>query len=225
MQGDASKVVMLKDLIVLTFDIVIKTTKGALFCKHFKRKEVAIVSANAKLTKSMSIDKAQGLLGHANEEATRLMASRLGWHIRVGKMKPCEHCAVAKAKQKNVNKDASAKKAERPNERWSHDIATINPPKKSDLIMARPNWHILVDNYTGTKFSAFCPRKNNIAEPMCERLQQVNYLRQDNAGGEIKIQVRCKNADWKLPVEIEYIAKDTSQQNSMSETYFTTMAA
>ena len=108
---------MSKRSMVLTFDIIIKTTKADLCCTYLKRKEVAIASANAKLTKSMSIDKAHRLLGHANEEVTRAMALRLGWHIRIGKMKPCEHCAIAKAEQKNVNKDAFAKKAERSNER------------------------------------------------------------------------------------------------------------
>ena len=232
MQGDATKVVMSKGSMILIFDIVIKTTKGALFCARLKRKEVAVAGANAELTKSMSIDKAHRLLGHADEETTRAMASALGWHIRIGKMKPCEDCAIAKAKQKNVNKDASAKKAERPNERWSHDIATIKPPKRSGLTMRRPNWHILVDEFTGMKFSAFYPRKNDIVEPMCERLQHatgrgapVKYLRQDNAGENLKIQARCKSADWKLPVEIEYTAKDTPQQNSRAETSFTTMAA
>ena len=58
MQGDASKVVMSKRSMVLTFDIVITTTKGALVCAHLKRKEVAIIGANVKLTKSMSIGKA-----------------------------------------------------------------------------------------------------------------------------------------------------------------------
>ena len=138
-QGNVTKVVMSKRSMILTFDIVIKTTKGVLFCEHLKRKEVAVAGSNVELTKSMSIDKAHQLLGHADKEATRAMALALGWHIRIGKMKPCEHFAIAKAKQKNVNKDASAKKAERPNERWSHGIATIKPPKKSGLIMARPN--------------------------------------------------------------------------------------
>ena len=41
-------------------------------------------------------------------------------------MKPYEQCDIAKAKKKNVNKDVYAKKAEHPNERWSHNIATIN---------------------------------------------------------------------------------------------------
>jgi len=58
MQGDATKLVMSKRSMILTFDIVLKTTKGGLFCAHLKRKEVAIAGANAKLTKSMSIDTA-----------------------------------------------------------------------------------------------------------------------------------------------------------------------
>ena len=37
--SDVSKVVMSKDSIVLTFDIAVKTTRGALFCTHFKRKK------------------------------------------------------------------------------------------------------------------------------------------------------------------------------------------
>ena len=122
---------------------------------------MAIAGANTKLTKSMSIDKAHQLLGHMNEEATRAMASRLGWHISIVKMKPCKHCFTTKAKQKNVKKDASAKKAERTNERWSHNIATIKPPKKSGLTMARSNWHIIVNKYTGTKFLAFFLQKKH----------------------------------------------------------------
>ena len=146
--------VMSKGSMVLTFDIVITITKSALFCAHLKRKEAAIAGANAKLTKSMSIDKAHRPLGHPNKDAMCAMASRLGWHIRIGKMKPCDHYAIAKVKQKNVHKDASAKKAGWPNERWLHDIATIKPPKKSGLTMARTNWHILVNKSTGVKFLA-----------------------------------------------------------------------
>ena len=69
---------MSKRTLILTFDIVIKTTKGALFSVHLKRKEVTIAGANAKLTKLMSIDKAHCLLVHVNEDATRVMASCLG---------------------------------------------------------------------------------------------------------------------------------------------------
>ena len=56
----------------------------------------------------------------------------------------------------------STKKAERLNERWSHSIATIKPPKKSGLPMAHLHWHILVDKFTGVKFSAFYQQNNDI---------------------------------------------------------------
>ena len=51
MQDNASKVVILKASLGLTFDIVIKTTKGALFYAHYKRQEAAIARANAKTDK------------------------------------------------------------------------------------------------------------------------------------------------------------------------------
>ena len=51
------------------------------------------------------------------------------------------------------------------------------------------------------------------------------YLRQDNEGENLKIRARCKSVDWKLPVEIEYTAKNTPQQTSRSETSFATVAA
>ena len=51
MQGDASKVMMSKGSMILTFGIVITPIKGKLFCVYLKRKETGIAGANAKLTK------------------------------------------------------------------------------------------------------------------------------------------------------------------------------
>ena len=78
MHDDASTFVMINRSKVLTFDLAIKTTKGALFCAQFKRSSAAVAGANRELAKSMSIDNAHQLFGHANEEATQAMASRLG---------------------------------------------------------------------------------------------------------------------------------------------------
>ena len=50
--------------------------------------------------KTLSINKAHQLLGHMGEEATRLTAKALGWHITKGQMMVCECCAIGKAKQK-----------------------------------------------------------------------------------------------------------------------------
>ena len=78
MHGNASKVVTTNGSKVLTSDIVIKTTKGALFCAKFKRRGTAISGANTELAKTMNINSAHRLLGCANKEATQEMASRLG---------------------------------------------------------------------------------------------------------------------------------------------------
>ena len=78
MQGDATKVVMLKRSMILTFDLVTKTMKGALFCAQFKRKEVAIAGANAELTKSMSINKTHRLLSDADKKSNTRDGISLG---------------------------------------------------------------------------------------------------------------------------------------------------
>lgn len=53
-------------------------------------------------------------------------------------MAACKVCVIAKAKQKDTNKDASAQRATKTNERWLHDIATIVPLKKSGIKVGRP---------------------------------------------------------------------------------------
>ena len=103
-------------------------------------------------------------------------------------MMPCKHCAIAKAKQRNVNKDTSAKKVEQPNKRWSHDIATIMPLKKNGLTMACTNWHILVDEFTRMKFSAFYHRATG-------RGAAENIYDKITRGRIYKIQAHCKSAD------------------------------
>ena len=80
------------------------------------------------------------------------------------------HC---QSQTENTNKDASARKATKPNERWLHDIATIVPPKKSGITVARPQWHLLVDQYSGAKVSSFHVKKNHIVEPMCKRMHRA----------------------------------------------------
>jgi hypothetical protein len=90
------------------------------------------------------------------------MASRMGWYIYIGKMIPCKQYDITKTRQKSVNKTSSTKKAERPCERLLHNIATIKALRKSGLVVARPNWHAMVDKYTEIKVAAFFTWKNNI---------------------------------------------------------------
>ena len=94
----------------IDFGIVVDTSKGLIFaCKFIQTGKLSLASM-ADGTK-MSIDTVHSLLGHLHEDASQKVAQYLGWEISCGSMKPCEHCAKAKAKQKNVVKESKAEKA------------------------------------------------------------------------------------------------------------------
>jgi hypothetical protein len=67
---------------------------------------------------------------------------------------------------------------------------------------------------------------------MCQRIQAqtarghpVLIMRQYNAGENKKLEKRLNNADWKLPVKIEYTNANTLQQNTLVEVKFTYLAS
>jgi len=53
----------------------------------------------------------------------------------------------------------------------------------------------------------------------------ITYLRQDNAGENLKLAKRMGCADWKMKTKVEYTARGTQQQNHMAELGFTIIAA
>ena len=137
----------------------------------------------------MRIAKVHELLRHFNESSTQKTTKQLGRKINQDALKPCEHCAVAKEKQKNVHKESSGKRATDPNERWYHDIATMNSPKSSCIKVNKPVWYITVDKTTGMRMSGFCPVKGKMIKPICEwphkqkeQGKPVKIIWQDNAG-------------------------------------------
>ena len=83
---------------MIKFDIVIPTAKGAIIACRFIR-DSNINATSTETGVRMGIEKAHRLLGHGDENSTRLTAKKLGWVITPGKLKPCEHCAKAKAKE------------------------------------------------------------------------------------------------------------------------------
>ena len=115
------------------------------------------------------------------------MLLRFGWRIRIGKMMQCKRCAIAKARQKNVNKTSSDRKTERPNKRWFYDIMIIEALKKSDLAVARPKLHVIAETYTGIKVSAVFLWKNDIIETICKRLysRQMTATRWSNISSKV----------------------------------------
>ena len=75
----------------------------ALYYAH----ETEIAGADRDNDPTMTIEQAHVRLGHSSEDATRKAAKALNWTLTKGTMKPCDACAAAKAKQKNVPKTSS----------------------------------------------------------------------------------------------------------------------
>jgi hypothetical protein len=124
-KGDSTGIVVEKDSNQIAIDIVINTAKGAIFACRFIRSGVELADVGTEARTTMNISKAHGLLGHVNEESTRKTAKELGWVLTRGKLKPCLHCAKAKAKQKNVCKASETPKAEKPGERVYLDLSNV----------------------------------------------------------------------------------------------------
>ena len=93
---------------------------------------------------AITIDRAHELLGHSNERSTRSTAAHLEIEV-VGTMSRCGHCAAAKAKQSNVNKNSDHLVASRNGQKSFGDTAIVKKPKLFDVTIATPNWWMMVD--------------------------------------------------------------------------------
>ncbi len=142
----------------------------------------------------------------------------------------CESCANAKARQKNVPKISTGEKATVINGRWFHDSSTLKVHKGEKG--SSKIWDLTVDELTGIPFTGIHNKKNECIESMCQRIQAqtargypVLTMRQDNAGENKKLEKILQSADWKLPVNMEYTAANTPQQNALVEVEFIYLAA
>jgi hypothetical protein len=129
---------------VVKFDIRISTTTSCIWCGYIQRIEVpatkeliaaapvnALVAASEAPSKpiKMPIMKAHDLLGHGDQEKTKATAIVLGWTICRGGWCRCVHCAKAKAKRKNIPKNAEQEKAAKPGGRIFTDYY-VHPQAK-----------------------------------------------------------------------------------------------
>jgi hypothetical protein len=218
--GEKHKLMLKKGSDEINFDIAIPTPKGVTHATHIKR--------DAEV--NGAIQQAHDKLGHCGEDTTRRAAKELGWTLTVGTMKPCEACAVGKAKQKNVPKITKTEPLKEGENRIFLDIATVKRTKDQPKV-SKPNWRIMADGRTGLKFSDFFQTKDGMVEKTCEQFQKwksngcnVNFLSMDNAGGNVLLKQRCESKDWKFNIDHQFAARDTPQQNSLAEVGFATCA-
>ncbi len=170
LNGNTNLIYITKDEARINFDIKIPTPKGVMFVMYFKRNsEIACAGADVKA--KMSVAQAYDKLGHCSKDMIRKSAKLLGWEWLPDNMKPCEVCAAGKAKLKNVPKASDHVASEVCNERIFVDIASIRRFASVQKV-TKPNWRIMVDEYTQLNFSDFFETKNGMVEPTCEQLHK-----------------------------------------------------
>lgn len=216
---------------VISFDIVVKTSRGAVFAARFIR-DAEINAACTDKGVKMDINKAHALLGHGDLESTRESAKALGWTISRGAFKPCVHCAKSKAKQKNVVKESiSEDKAEKPGDRVFLDLTTISVPRADGTLyrINQKNLRGIVDQASGKKWGSFSTTKNGMVEPTMRWLSQmkamgihIKCIRMDPAGENFALKKECESAKWHhiQPLKFEITSRDTPQHNNLAELAF-----
>jgi hypothetical protein len=167
----------------------------------------------------LTIKQAHDRFGHNNEDTTREIGKHLGIKITQGKMIPCKGCTVAKAKQKNVPRvNITQVRATKFGERFYSDFSTVKQLEDGPMV-TKPNWHMIVDEATRLKISAFYDTKKGMVEPTCELFYRwkmgghsVMTVRQDNAGKNKLLQSRSDSAAWKLGIKYEYCSRHSSAE-------------
>ena len=211
MGGDATAIWLAKGGNKITFDIKIKTPKGALFCAYIKRKEVATTAKNNG--KQMSVRLAHDVSGHTAKENSKTTMMYLGYKVAQEEMQPCSACAEAKARQKNLPTRVLSQQVVRmkvpiPSEvngKVNLDISTIKTPKGVHVTVTKPQWRIITDQHTQMKFSNFYPKKSDKVEQTCELFQRwkqkgypVRIVRCDNAGENISLEKKKLQCDMAI---------------------------
>jgi hypothetical protein len=116
----------------------------------------------------LNIEQAHAILGDSNEDTTRKTAVALDIQITRGLLRTCEPCAVAKAKQMNVNNESEGVKVDKFNERVYHDIATVKKTDDDKKLGRKTVWHVSVKETVLFKVSKFFVSKGEMPAYMCE---------------------------------------------------------
>jgi hypothetical protein len=67
---------------------------------------LAIINDVENREKQININKAHAILRHLSEKMTREVTQTLGWKL-IGEKQVCEHCAIGKGQQSNVEKQSN----------------------------------------------------------------------------------------------------------------------
>jgi hypothetical protein len=193
-----------------------------------KRSSPECVAVAPAVMLPLSVEQAHFRLGHMSEQATRKMATAIGWKLTAGSMTLCESCAIGKGRQKNLPKDNGGPVAKLKQSRVYLDCSSFKD-RDSDKVIGV--WRIMVFYPSQLKMTDIFKSKSAMVESTVEKLGKMcrlgvgpSYLRMDNVGENKLLADRIQSKDWKLPIIVEWTARDTPQQNSPTEVGLATLS-
>ena len=169
-------------------------------------------------TISMSKQKLHQITGHTGEHLLGPTANYMRLKL-TGKLAPCEVCAQAKIRQRNVPRKKMMKLPTRPGYRVFIDICFFKQVSRG----GNRHWLIVVDEFSDCTHSFFLTKRSDQIKmiPMWIRGLSKKYkieikmIRLDNSGENRSLQKECDKAN--LGICFEFTAPGTPQQNSVAE--------
>ena len=215
--NEGQTIVMKKGKTEIPFDRIIKTRTGHLVATELVprkdgKDEEALVSIPQNVR--MNVNEFHNRMGHMSEKITRSMAKEVGIHL-TGTFKVCKACAEAKAKQKNVGKEAKEEtKAKEIGEQLWMDVSSIKHKSFGGACF----WLLIVDEYSDYCWSHFMKNKSDVPHYLSKTLNEleesdikVKTIRCDNAGENYKAEEKCK--EEKRKIIFQFTAPNTPQHN------------
>ena len=168
--------------------------------------------------KSILIKRFHQITGHTGEYLLKPTAKYMKLNL-IGKLPPCETCAKAKIRQRNIPKKKLKQLPTRPGYRIFIDISSFKHTSRG----GNRHWLIVVDEFSDCVHSFFLNKKSDQIKilpmwikgiPKKHRIE-IKRIRLDNSGENKSLQKECDKQN--LGIIFEFTAPGTPQQNSIAE--------
>ena len=168
--------------------------------------------------KSILTKRFHQITGHTGEYLLKPTAKYMKLNL-IGKLPPCETCAKAKIRQRNIPKKKLKQLPTRPGYRIFIDISSFKHTSRG----GNRHWLIVVDEFSDCVHSFFLNKKSDQIKilpmwikgiPKKHRIE-IKKIRLDNSGENKSLQKECDKQN--LGIIFEFTAPGTPQQNSIAE--------
>ena len=168
--------------------------------------------------KSILTKRFHQITGHTGEHLLKPAANYMKLNL-IGRLPPCETCAKAKIRQRNIPKRKIKQLPTRPGYRIFIDISSFKHTSRG----GNRHWLIVVDEFSDCVHSFFLNKKSDQIKilPMWIRGMakkhriEIMRIRLDNSGENKSLQKECDKQN--LGIIFEFTAPGTPQQNSIAE--------